>query len=87
MLFRSRWLAGVEIVRTPGGIANRTFFGRIRWLIPPSIPMVLYCIAGEVSIGEMFMAGFIPGFLMTAALALTTYAVSYTHLDVYKRQR
>ena len=26
----SRWLAGVEIVRTPGGIANRTFFGRIR---------------------------------------------------------
>ena len=25
----SRWLAGVEIVRTPGGIANRTFFGRM----------------------------------------------------------
>ena len=46
--------------------------GSLGVLIPPSIPMVLYCIAGEVSIGEMFMAGFIPGFLMTAALALTT---------------
>lgn len=39
--------------------------GSLGVLIPPSIPMVLYCIAesGEVSIGEMFMAGFIPGFL------------------------
>ena len=50
--------------------------GSLGVLIPPSIPMVLYCIAGEVSIGEMFMAGFIPGFIMTAALALTTYAIS-----------
>ncbi len=50
--------------------------GSLGVLIPPSIPMVLYCIAGEVSIGEMFMAGFIPGFLMTAALALTTYVIS-----------
>jgi C4-dicarboxylate transporter DctM subunit len=49
--------------------------GSLGVLIPPSIPMVLYCIAGEVSIGEMFMAGFIPGFLMTAALALT-YVIS-----------
>lgn len=38
--------------------------GSLGVLIPPSIPMVLYCIAGEVSIGEMFMAGFIPGFIM-----------------------
>ena len=38
--------------------------------------MVLYCIAGEVSIGEMFMAGFIPGFIMAAALAATTYIIA-----------
>lgn len=50
--------------------------GSLGVLIPPSIPMVLYCIAGEVSIGDMFMAGFLPGFLMTAALALTTYFIS-----------
>lgn len=46
--------------------------GSLGVLIPPSIPMVLYCIAGEVSIGEMFMAGFI----MAAALAATTYVIS-----------
>ena len=50
--------------------------GSLGVLIPPSIPMVLYCIAGEVSIGEMFMAGFLPGFLMAAALAATTYVIS-----------
>lgn len=50
--------------------------GSLGVLIPPSIPMVLYCIAGEVSIGDMFMAGFIPGFIMAAALAITTYVIS-----------
>lgn len=50
--------------------------GSLGVLIPPSIPMVLYCIAGEVSIGEMFMAGFIPGFIMAAALAATTYIIA-----------
>ena len=50
--------------------------GSLGVLIPPSIPMVLYCIAGEVSIGEMFMAGFIPGFIMAAALAVTTYVIA-----------
>lgn len=50
--------------------------GSLGVLIPPSIPMVLYCIAGEVSIGDMFMAGFIPGFIMAAALAITTYMIS-----------
>lgn len=50
--------------------------GALGVLIPPSIPMVLYCIAGEVSIGDMFMAGFIPGFVMAAALAVATYIIS-----------
>lgn len=50
--------------------------GSLGVLIPPSIPMVLYCIAGEVSIGDMFMAGFVPGFIMAAALAITTYVIS-----------
>ena len=50
--------------------------GSLGVLIPPAIPMVLYCIAGEVSIGEMFMAGFIPGFIMAAALAATTYIIA-----------
>jgi tripartite ATP-independent transporter DctM subunit len=37
-------------------------------IIPPSIPMILYGVAAEVSIGELFVAGFGPGLLIAGAL-------------------
>lgn len=39
-------------------------------IIPPSIPMILYGVAAEVSIGELFIAGFGPGLLIDGALIL-----------------
>ena len=39
-------------------------------IIPPSIPMILYGVSAEVSVGEMFIAGFGPGILIGAALIL-----------------
>lgn len=33
-------------------------------IIPPSIPMVIYGAMAEVSVGALFMAGFIPGLMM-----------------------
>lgn len=45
-------------------------------IVPPSIPMVIYGIsAGGVSISELFMGGFIPGFLLAAGMSV--YAVYY----------
>lgn len=44
--------------------------GGIGIIIPPSIPMVIYGVTGQVSISKMFMAGFIPGFLIALALCL-----------------
>ena len=41
--------------------------GTLGSLIPPSILMVLYGVYAEVSIGKLFMAGFLPG-LLSAAL-------------------
>ena len=37
-------------------------------IIPPSIPMILYGVSAEVSIGELFIAGFGPGILIGCAL-------------------
>jgi C4-dicarboxylate transporter, DctM subunit len=37
-------------------------------LIPPSIPLILYGVATETSIGQLFIAGFGPGLLVAAAL-------------------
>ena len=39
-------------------------------VIPPSIPMILFGVSAEVSIGEMFIAGFGPGLLIGGALML-----------------
>jgi C4-dicarboxylate transporter DctM subunit len=37
-------------------------------IIPPSIPLILFGVAADVSIGELFIAGFGPGFLIGFAL-------------------
>ncbi len=37
-------------------------------IIPPSLPMVVYGAAAEVSVGKLFIAGVIPGVLMGVAL-------------------
>ncbi len=44
-------------------------------LIPPSIPLILYGVATETSIGQLFIAGFGPGFLV--AFALIVYLLIY----------
>jgi tripartite ATP-independent transporter DctM subunit len=39
-------------------------------IIPPSIPLILYGVSAEVSIGELFIAGFGPGLFIGLALML-----------------
>jgi tripartite ATP-independent transporter DctM subunit len=50
-------------------------------IIPPSIPMILYGVSAEVSIGELFIAGFGPGLLI--AVALMVFAVVYARFQGY----
>ena len=45
-------------------------------IIPPSIPMILYGVSAEVSIGELFVAGFGPGILIGSALILFVWVWS-----------
>lgn len=39
-------------------------------IIPPSLPMVIYGVVAGASIGQLFVAGFIPGLLMAASLMI-----------------
>jgi tripartite ATP-independent transporter DctM subunit len=50
----------------PAGLcaANNATSAVIDILIPPSIPMILYAVVSGVSIGDLFMAGVVPGILM-----------------------
>lgn len=45
--------------------------GIIAPIIPPSIPFIVFGVAGGVSISKLFMAGIAPGLMMGIALALT----------------
>jgi tripartite ATP-independent transporter DctM subunit len=46
-------------------------------IIPPSLPMVIYGVQANTSIGQLFTAGFIPGFIM-AGFMMVTVAI-YAH--------
>ena len=48
--------------------------GTVAILIPPSLPMIIYALLTEVSIGKLFAAGILPGILAVLLYALTTVA-------------
>ena len=45
-------------------------------IIPPSLPMVIYGVTADVSIGKLFLAGVIPGLLMGLALMVMVSLVA-----------
>ena len=50
--------------------------GTLGILIPPSIVMVVYAAAVEVSVGRMFLAGVIPGLVAGLMLMVTIYVIA-----------
>ena len=46
-------------------------------IIPPSIPMVLYALVSNTSIGYLFLAGVVPGLLMTMVLMIMTSIIAH----------
>jgi C4-dicarboxylate transporter DctM subunit len=47
--------------------------GTIGVIIPPSIPFVIYSIVAQCSIGDMFIAGIVPGIIIGFSLMLVCY--------------
>ncbi|WP_417728032.1 TRAP transporter large permease [Roseovarius sp.] len=50
--------------------------GTLGILIPPSIVMVVYASATDVSVGRMFLAGVLPGLLAGSMLMITIYVIA-----------
>lgn len=51
--------------------------GSLGILIPPSIPLIVYGIATEQSIGDLFMAGVVPGLLAGTLLLILVVIISW----------
>jgi tripartite ATP-independent transporter DctM subunit len=47
--------------------------GIIAPVIPPSLPLIIMGVAGNISIAKLFIGGIVPGLMMGTALALTWY--------------
>jgi tripartite ATP-independent transporter DctM subunit len=59
--------------------------GTLGILLPPSIIMVVYAVAAEVSILKVFLAGFLPGFLLMALFS--GYIMAWALLNPHKTPR
>ncbi|WP_031515423.1 TRAP transporter large permease [Desulfofalx alkaliphila] len=53
--------------------------GTIGVIIPPSIPMVIYGVSTNASIGDMFIAGIVPGILVGVLLMAYSYYYARKH--------
>ena len=65
--------AGYEVNRSAGLIAAG---GIIAPVIPPSIGMIVFGVAGNVSITKLFLAGIVPGVLMGVAIGATWWWIA-----------
>jgi len=65
--------AGYEVNRSAGLIAAG---GIIAPVIPPSIGMIVFGVAGNVSITKLFLAGIVPGVMMGLAIGATWWWIA-----------
>ena len=47
--------------------------GALGVLIPPSNPMIIYAVQASCSVGALFMAGLVPGLIITGSLAIVCW--------------
>ena len=59
---------------TPYAAALQATAAELGVIIPPSIPLILYGVSAEVSIGELFIAGIGPGLFVGASLMVFVWA-------------
>ncbi|MEC1717917.1 TRAP transporter large permease [Schinkia azotoformans] len=58
------------------GVGSIATAGSLGILIPPSVPMIVYCVTVEQSVGRMFLAGIVPGIMLAGMLAFVSYLVA-----------
>lgn len=48
-------------------------------IVPPSLPFVTYALFANVSLGNLFMAGFVPGIVMVITLSVMAFILARKH--------
>jgi len=50
--------------------------GTLGVVVPPSVPMITFCVISGVSVGALFLAGFLPAILMAVTMSVTIVVLS-----------
>ncbi|WP_295582488.1 TRAP transporter large permease [uncultured Lamprocystis sp.] len=58
------------------GVGTIASAGGLGILIPPSIVMVMYAVSTNSSVGALFIAGIVPGFVLALMLGVTTWWIA-----------
>jgi len=61
--------------------------GTLGILIPPSVTMILYGIASETSIGRLFLAGVVPGLMLTGLFMIWAWTISWVRGEAHVEAR
>jgi tripartite ATP-independent transporter DctM subunit len=74
-------LPEMERYRYDAGLATGTIAagGTLGILIPPSTVLIVYALLTEQSVGRLFLAGFLPGILLTILFIITVRVVTARH--------
>jgi TRAP-type transport system large permease protein len=67
---------GYDVDYAAALIASAATIGPI---IPPSIPMIVFAVVSQASVGKLFLGGAIPGLLMGIALMIVCYIIARKH--------
>jgi tripartite ATP-independent transporter DctM subunit len=76
--------AGYNVHRAGGLIAAG---GVIAPVLPPSIPLILYGVQGQVSITKLFMAGIVPGIMMGVAILIAWRLCANKEVNVVQQPK
>ncbi len=57
-------------------IGSMSTAGSLGILIPPSIPMIVYAVSVDQSVGKLFLAGIVPGIMLASMMAFVSYWIA-----------
>lgn len=83
LLIRSMKREGYPAAYSAALIETASTLGPI---IPPSIPMIIYAVTANVSVGAMFIAGILPGLLIAIGLSTVVF-LSARRMDLPRSER